>query len=161
MFLSHPSRGIKDEEDGTRLDEEQTAENLSDGSPDVLLLPVVQHLVNERFSLFDDSRLRKEGDLGRRRGREDSSFRANEASLKIERERETGGEGRDIDSERDLLARFLGEFANKEREEKAPERKRQRERGERERECERDREKERESGVCCVRGDRGVDLTPD
>lgn len=45
MSLSHPSRRIKDEEDGTALDEKQTAENLSDGSPDALLLPMVQYIV--------------------------------------------------------------------------------------------------------------------
>ena len=68
-LLSHPSGGIKDEEDGTgtTLDEEQTAENLSDGSVDVTLLPMVQYLVN---TFISNSLTRESTKVGDRVGKE-------------------------------------------------------------------------------------------
>lgn len=54
MLLPPSIRDIKDEEDGTALVEEQTAENLSGGSTDVVLLSVVQHFVNGVIAFSDD-----------------------------------------------------------------------------------------------------------
>lgn len=91
-LLSHPSGGIKDEEDGTgtTLDEEQTAENLSDGSVDVTLLPMVQYLVNTLIS--NSLTTVDEGSVEKERRLERNERQTNEASLKIYRERETRGE---------------------------------------------------------------------
>lgn len=97
---------IKDEEDGTALVEERTAENLSGGSPDVVLLSVVQHFVNSVIAFSDDRNPKpREGSerKGRCRGKKKkTSFGTNESWLR-KRVEERGGRG--IDRETDPLSR--------------------------------------------------------